>query len=257
MHIPSTRQRPRGSAPAQRGISLLELLVGIAVGLLVIAAALGTLIMSRAASATVSDAAQLQQQASYALRVIGLQLRRAGALDPSYDQDRQLFAFENDYTGLSGNQAAVSGSEGASGATDTLVVSTARADMLTQRDCLGEGGESGTSIESTFDVAGGNLRCRGSGSTQPLLANVSDFQVRYRTLTADGSRMLDATAVNSANLWRSVTGVEVCLALQGSESTPDAGAQYRNCAGESVARGSRLQMVFRNFFHLRAQGAST
>ncbi|MDL5035294.1 PilW family protein [Comamonas sp. Y6] len=64
----------------QRGVTLLELMVGIAIGLLVVAVASGALMVSRSVSGTVSDASSIQQQATYAMRVIGQQLRQAGSL---------------------------------------------------------------------------------------------------------------------------------------------------------------------------------
>ena len=66
--------------PGQRGLSLVELLVGLLLGMLIIAVALGALMASRAVSGTVSDASQLQQQASHIFRVMGRQIRQAGSL---------------------------------------------------------------------------------------------------------------------------------------------------------------------------------
>ena len=64
----------------QRGVTLIELMVGITIGLLTVAVAMGALMVSRGISGTVSDASTIQQQAAYAMRVIGLQLRQAGSL---------------------------------------------------------------------------------------------------------------------------------------------------------------------------------
>ena len=63
--------------PRQRGLSLVELLVGLFLGLLIIGVAMGALMASRAVSATISDASQLQQQASHLFRVMGRQIRQA------------------------------------------------------------------------------------------------------------------------------------------------------------------------------------
>ena len=68
------------SPRTQRGVTLIELMVGLVVGLLVVAAAMGTMMVSRGISGTVSDASNIQQQAAYAMRTIGLQLRQAGSL---------------------------------------------------------------------------------------------------------------------------------------------------------------------------------
>ena len=65
---------------AQRGITLLELMIGIAIGLLVVAVAMAALMVSRGVSGTVSDASGIQQQAAYGMRLIGLQLRQGGSL---------------------------------------------------------------------------------------------------------------------------------------------------------------------------------
>ena len=64
----------------QKGVTLIELMVGITLGLLVIATATGALMASRGISSTVSEATTLQQQASYAFRVIGQQIRQAGSM---------------------------------------------------------------------------------------------------------------------------------------------------------------------------------
>ena len=64
----------------QAGVTLIELMVGIAIGLMVVAVALGALMVSRGVSGTVSDASNIQQQAAYAMRVIGAQIRQAGSL---------------------------------------------------------------------------------------------------------------------------------------------------------------------------------
>ena len=65
---------------AQRGVTLVELMVGIAIGLLVVAVATSALMVSRGISGTVSDASGLHQQAAHAMRVIGQQVRQAGSL---------------------------------------------------------------------------------------------------------------------------------------------------------------------------------
>ena len=64
----------------QRGITLVELLIGIAIGLLVVAIAMGALMVSYGVKGSVSDASNIQQQAAYAMRVIGGQLRQATSL---------------------------------------------------------------------------------------------------------------------------------------------------------------------------------
>ena len=81
---PGIARRPGARAAnspwTQRGVTLVELMVGIAIGLLVVAVATSALMVSRGISGTVSDASGLHQQAAHAMRVIGQQVRQAGSL---------------------------------------------------------------------------------------------------------------------------------------------------------------------------------
>lgn len=72
----------------QAGLTLVELMVAIVIGLLVVGVAVAGLMASRGVSGTVSDATQLQQQASYAFRVLGQQIRQAGSMELNLDTER-------------------------------------------------------------------------------------------------------------------------------------------------------------------------
>jgi type IV pilus assembly protein PilW len=248
-------------AQRQRGVSLIELMVGIVLGLLVVMAAIGTLMVSRAASATVGDITQLQQQGSYALRVMGLQFRQAGSIDIESRELTGLYLFKNDYTGYEGNGLSITGADGAGAAPDTVAVSNQPASALPtqRRNCLGDAADAAASMDSTFTVSGAELSCKTKSEktvqNQALIRNVADFQARYRVLEGTATRSYTATEVSAADLWGSVKAVEICLDLQG-DSLDDAGASgsYVNCQGISTARAGRLHVVLRNVFDLRPRG---
>lgn len=240
----------------QRGVGLVELLVGMTVGLLVIAAAIGALVVFRGTSSSISDISQLQQQGSFALRVIGVQLRQTGSLEPSLDAQTRLFAFGAALPKYGATNAAVNGSDGASSDPDTLSVATMASQGLPttqRRDCLGRPIAAGVKMQARFRVDGNELKCDAIGASQALIENVADFQVLYRIATGTGTRIMGATSVQAAGLWGSVTAIEVCLDLKGDEPTPDVGSTYLNCKGTSTAREGRLHLVFRNLFDLRTQ----
>ena len=71
----------------QNGVTLVELMVGISIGLLTVVASLGALMASRGISGSVSEASSLQQQAAYAFRVMGQQIRQAGGIELNLDPD--------------------------------------------------------------------------------------------------------------------------------------------------------------------------
>jgi len=255
----SHRGNPRSP---QRGVSLIELLVGMTIGLLVITAALGTLLLFRGASTSVSDISQLQQQGSYALRVIGVQFRQAGSVE--LIQTLNLYSFSNVFVGFNGGPTVVAGADGIDGGPDQVSVSNQPSTVLAtqRRDCLGTEVTTGTRMDSTFYVQDGQLYCKGMAKqAQPIIGNVADFQVTYRIKTDAGTQAMTAAAVDEAKVWASVSAIEVCLDLQGNErGNPQVGATYQTCQLQSdgtpkrVSRSGRIHFVYRNVFDLRTQG---
>ena len=281
---------------AQRGVTLIELMVGLTIGLLTIAAAMGALMVSRSISGTVSDASNVQQQASYAMRVIGQQLRQAGSLRLNLDPGTS--SAESTYLIAAAFEAKVepAGSDpGFNPVTQTItgknapgtdeyalsvgyrnytepVFINASAPLSLHRNCLGESG-TGSLILSQFqlytpasDPTRRELRCAGTGTPQPIINNVANFQVRYllqdKTTTPGTSTIKAVDAAGVGSNWSQVQAVEVCLVLYGSEAIDmPAGSTYTNCDGTAVnmttltgARNKRMHIAFRNTFQLRSQG---
>ena len=263
-------QRSAMSASRQRGVTLIELMVGLAVGLLVVAVAMGAVIASRSVSGTVSDVSSLQQQGAFVLRVVGLQLRQAGSLylnpDPAgggreRDVDSDV-AFEMEATGEGTGNSFTQGAT-LKGGDSTLTTGFRRyADAVFKvkgvaatesgpaisgidflaRNCVGRPANSSTDqlVESIFTLADNNLRCGGNGGTaEPMAQNVAQFQLSYLVQDTSGTALQyvkgsDMPVAGDA-IWRRVRGVQVCLVLYGSESIemPE-GSSYTDCNGDSV-----------------------
>lgn len=250
--IPTNR---RTSPPNQNGVTLIELMVGIAIGLLVIAVALGALMVSRGVSGTVSDVSDIQQQAAYAMRVIGMQTRQAGSLrvnldaegntktespynvkiaieiapppEPSASTSISSFDAENPKDTVAGTASPDSFMVGYRRYTEPVFVNNA-AEQSLSRNCLGAPADANTDqkkIENNFWLDNQNqLRCAGNGADQPLLRNVASFQVRYLlqdNRTTPGIPTIskvDATAITTDADWARVQAVEVCFVLYGTEA---------------------------------------
>lgn len=260
----------------QRGLSMIELLVGLAIGLMTITVALGTLLISRQVSGSVSEASQLQQQAAQAFRSIGQQARQAGSLrlNLAYAKDSSqsvdladpvAFELPTGVTTVSGVDTPTSTQDQLTLAyqnyTENLVGSNVAQSQF--RDCLGQAGSasvirSGFSLDKAAGATSGELDCRGSsGTAQPLIENVADFRVRF--LQQGGSfgspNMRYRTAGTlTATDWPQVQAIEVCLEMEGNENLPATTVPYLNCANQSVVRGQKLRMVFRNTYQIRSQG---
>lgn len=281
----------------QRGVTLVELMVGIAIGLLVIAVAMGALMVSRGVSGSVSDASGIQQQGAYLMRVIGQQLRQTGSLylnpDPSGVSTTDVLSavvFEIKAKPNGGNdfdqQSLLAGQA------DTLTTAFRRykdnvffadnasdasvgTDFLS-RNCVGAPGNTNTDerVESIFTFAGGTIRCQGNNVTtpQPIAQNVAQLELNYLVQTTDatGSKLQyykgsTMPTVATDPQWRRVQGVQVCMVLYGSESiNMPAGSTYTDCSGNKVdmttltgARKNRMHLLFSSTFQLRSQGLLT
>lgn len=267
----------------QDGATLIELLVGITIGLLTVAVGLGAVVISRGVSGTVSEASQMQQQAAYAFRVIGQQIRQAGSIrqevvstpaapasgsSETVDTSWLKYTFDNPARVFNRNTQTVLGSDSAASTDYKLTLgyqnyvepvgpASAASDKSPFRDCLGQNPNINI-IRSRFQLVGDELRCAGeTGSPQAIIKGVTDFTVTYisqnSTFGANPTISQTASAASVPD-WNKVYGIEVCLDLVGSEFMDTLGSTYRNCNGTLVSRGNRLRMVFRNTYQIRSQG---
>lgn len=253
---PQQRAQQHATPPPrrQRGVSLIELLIGLTIGLLVAVAAVGSLVYTKVSSTTVGDSSRLQQDASTAFRIMGHQLRQAGAR--RLQDNGAKVRFNPAYQGLSANTFEIlNGTEGTSNGTDTLVVSYDVDTTIDARDCLGQT-PAGNMVSSTFRVVGRELQCLGSANaatSQALISGVEDMQVLYGVRTGDDLRYRVASDVPD---WGLVESVQVCLRLVGDVAgTPTVAAATPGCiAGQTVNSDGRIRRVFTQVFNLRNVG---
>ncbi len=279
--------RQRSFPRYQQGVTLIELMVGIALGLMVIAVAMVALMTSRSISGTVSDASAMQQQAAYAFDVIGRQIRQAGSLELSLNPDfsfsssnitfdaLQPVAFDApDPTGtrppfdrkvntLSGTTTPAF-TVGYQNYTESIKPAGTQITESQLRDCLGQNPGKATPasapvLSSSFQRNSSNeLVCTGAGGggTQAIIDNVTDLQIRYAVQPKGTSTMQYISSPAAIDDWSRVYAVEVCLELTSKESVSvPASATYTNCSGDDDASyDNRLKMVFRSTYQLRSQG---
>lgn len=256
----------------QNGLSLIETMVGITVGLMVVLASVGTLVVTRQSATAVSDSARLTNAGNMALRNIAFTIRQAGAAELVQTDGQGTPVMFGDLTqrGTAGDQI-VGGTEGGAGP-DTLIVRYEHRNDNITRDCLGNspGVALPERIDNTYAVTQVELRCtgtRGSNASniappQALVGDnsratldiaVEDFQVWYWIRNAAGQQQrVTATAAAAAvpNGWAAVDAVEICLQLRGTRTDFPAG-NFNNCRGVATANGGRLHQLFRGTYKLR------
>lgn len=258
----------------EQGVTLIELLIGLTIGLLTISVGLGAIMVSRGVTATVSDTTTLQQQASYAFRVIGQQLRQAGgrplnmAADP---RDAATFVQPSGVSLSSTQPIAGLDTPTASqfaislqyvNASESIYPSPPSSTPITgylTSDCIGSnpGVASAPIIVSQLRKNGTDLECSNSiGNVQPIIGNLVDLKIRYLqqqlNIANSQPQFRYASAANlGATDWPEIYGIEVCLELEGDQVIDTVGTSYTKCDGTTAVRGNKLRMVFKNIFHIR------
>lgn len=243
-----TSAHHRRPASAQAGVSIIELLVGLVIGLLVSVAAIGSMSSTRATSITVSDSTRLHQDAATAFRTIGHHLRQAGA-QQLIDAGGGNVEFNSVFEGYGsvGSPQALRGTDGPDNAADVLEISHDIETSINAADCLGQIGSPAAGITNRFELVNGSLRCLGSANAVPgpLIEGVEDFQVRYGVRTNDNLQYQNTPAD-----WNTVEAVMVCLRLVG-QAGGHAGGAIAGCRGENIANDGRIRRTFVRVFSIR------
>ncbi len=227
------RRSASGNSPvhAQAGLTLVELMVSITLGLLVLLAIGSVYIGSRQTYRTQEDNARIQESGRYALEVIGRSVRQAGA-------DTEMTA----------NPVAITldcvapvctaiDNNGVAAATDTIrTQSYAGREELNggvwiTRDCTGGAVASGTLVSNIFALNGTDLRCTGGvGGTQTLVSDVEDLQAIYG-IDTNGDQSADRYVATPAD-WAQVVTARVCVQVRSANNGITTAAQrFLNCAG--------------------------
>ena len=254
----------------QAGFTLVEILIALIIGMLVVLAAVASMLGVRRTAMTGDDVNALHESSAVAFRLLGQRIRQAGYFPIDATGPLYYFDVATD-TKLASEPAffAIKGQEAANDSVNnTLKVGYAPAPDYF-KDCLGQGAKNSTGtaykpssptdprnvrlITSEFSVVNGTFRCKGSGNarSQPIMDGVERFDVMYGIGDAGSDRVVRyATAANVAS-FDQVRSVRVCLQLAGTSRGNPAGS-YVDCDGSSQASSDgRLRRVYTAVFALR------
>jgi len=180
----------------QRGMGLVELMVGMVIGLIILAALGYFFLGSRQASRTHDDISRMQESGRHALEILGTAIRQAG-----YRANADVV--------FSGTALA-----GTHGTHDSLTVQF-DAQEGGEYDCAGTKVDAGALVTYAFAVNGAlQLTCNG----QPVADNIEDMQFQYG-VDANNDGVIDTYTATPANFGQ-VRAVRVTLTVRGP--TPNA-----------------------------------
>lgn len=273
------RRRPNStpSRHAATGVTLIELLIGIAIGLLVSLAAVGSLVFNRISATLVNDTVSMQQDASSIMRMVGRQLRQSGAVgvqDSPGAPGVGKYSYISTYVGLSPTVGVISVNGADTGTPfDSLSTSFSISPSIANAlgDCRGTSPDMTavpppTMVISRINVDGNNnLTCGSVNPTtlqanpaQPMASNVEEFHLWYAIRTPPNGanpaqiRYYTANQILAPLRWDQVQAVQVCLRLSGdSTGNPVPAAGTAGCLGQNVPANGRIQRVYRKVFTLR------
>ncbi len=217
-------------------------MVGITIGLLTVAVGMGSLMISRSVSGTVTEATTLQQQANYAFRVIGQQIRQAGSLELNLSPDIAQMgatgqssefikvAFDAPAVGNPPFDRAVSTVQGKDTPSATEYAFIVRNENYT---------ESINAIApATGTVTDTQLRdCLGKHPDANLI--VSQFAYRANATPALGELVCAGADNSEKSIIQNVVGLTVRYAIQQSSSTGIPKLEYVNATTAAISASPR------------------
>lgn len=184
----------------QRGLSLIELMISLVIGLLIIAGVAQVFLGGRAAYNLQQRLGDLQENGRFALYFLQRDIAMAGF-------PKNAVPFINAF-----NPGAAGTFDGGGTASDQIALS-----YQGTSDCISQA--AGPTVTNTFFIAvdpatqRGRLMCRGSGNaqSQPLVDGVENLQILYgEDMNADGyaDRYVRASSVTN---WTNVVAVRVAV----------------------------------------------
>ncbi len=237
----------------QRGYTLPELLIGMALGLFVIAAATAAYGTSKQSWNTMAAADAVHANARFALRNIREQAQMSGAAYLTENSTQGQFAVELSPSENVG-QAALSGMNG----TQYLEsITLGHWDALDAIDCQGNTGSTHLSVRSDYKLnTHKELSCKDlnlTGSTyQALAEGVEDFQVRYAEADPNSQTIQWKTADQVHDMTR-VLAFEVCLRLASLQKVYNAqpNPSLHGCQDDVLQSDGRVRRTFKQVIAMR------
>lgn len=201
----------------QRGLSLVELLVAMVLGLLLTAGALEMMLSSRNLYRTTDSLSRIQENGRFALDFLNRGINMAGYKTSNVDGNEQVFR----------NCGDTSCSADGSGADSDRIAAVQTADSANTQDCVGNAVEEEDAFANVYyvDVVDGisALYCRGynltdsgwNGNAQPLVDGVEAMQVLYGIDDADAVGRQVEKYVSATNVadWSQINTVRIALLI--------------------------------------------
>lgn len=250
--LPSSHRR-------QRGLSLVEMMVSIALGLLILVAILQVFTASRQTYRYQQNIARMQENARIATEILQRTARDAG-FEPPPASSAQLVCATSDNC-LLGSQGSLTSAQltslGTRSGSDILIIRF-RSDG-NMSDCLGVGqNDAGTGYLQTpgtrgtgiyfIDSGTSSLECdntdpapggTGHGGPQPLIDDIEDMQVLYGYRDSSTGNLIYVPGnLLTTNQYYLITAVRIQLCARSPDTNVVSSANTQHCLMDSDGDGA-------------------
>lgn len=252
-------------ARGMRGVTLIELLISMVIGMVVVAAVIVSFVDSGKVSRYQATLGQMNQDAHVALNLLSREVQLAGYVSPvqSLGSTPPLFGCDGTVGSVPFTNPAATGALTCGAATGTTVsalevvyeadlYNTVVAAGSVPSDCLGNGfAATPYIVRNRYFIDTGpagrpELYCASNLSAkQPLLENVDQLQIWYGIVAAAAPNQViryaragkDATTTGTVNAqaageWNNVMSVKICLLMRSAEPilTGEDTLTYQDCS---------------------------
>ena len=275
-----------GCSRKMSGVTLIELLISLVIGMVVVVAVLVSFVDSGKVSRFQTAVGQMNQDAQVALNLLTREVQMAGYISPGKTLGAPaIFGCDGTSGSVPFSSPKAAGAMTCGAATGTTIsaievvyeadekTTVPQGVAKTPSDCLGTGITVSGGIYITrnrYYVATSSsgrkeLHCASpagvSGVAQPLIENVEDMQLWYGvTTTAAPTQVIryakagkDASTANTVNAqgaaeWNNVMSVRICLLMRSAEPilTGEDTLTYLDC--DSVSKTSADKYLRRAYF---------
>ena len=242
-----------GAHPPARGLSVVEILVGLAVGMVLVVGMTNLVLGSRQTSRIERNLLEMQAIGRIGIDFVGREIRNAGF---RANRERSLAnSFPVATTPFLTAAAVIAGEEPAGGLTLRF---QGVGDNWTS-DCLGNVAAQGDDVWESIWLQGSQIQCRvrnrtrGTDQTLALIPQIEALNVTYG-IDDDGDGFADAyRAAAAVTDWSRVASVNLALRVVSSEDELAATPQpYLNVDGASVTpTDRRLRRTYSTVIALR------
>lgn len=246
----------------QRGLTLVEMMVAITVGLLLLGGVVQIFFSNSQAYRVQDDMARVQENGRFALDMLAQNIRKAGYKANAPDDDLLVFASD---TGLAAPYAQFPVAGSVVGGTVAGAPVKANTDAITfrfqqstdgtLRDCLNQLATTDPVVNVFYVDTQNNLRCRSNfGGDLALIEGVENMLITYgidTDLDLNADKYLDEANV-AASEWDQVVSVRIAVLTRSlADNLTSAPVPYAWNGATITPADRRIRRVFINTVNLR------